>query len=71
MSEKPPDKLPGYHSFLLRLWKENNNAGTVKGKPTVWRGSLQIPGSRVPILFNSLEELTGYLFDLIGKQRNG
>jgi hypothetical protein len=44
-----------YLSYLLRMWQ------TSDGKKTVWRASLQSPGSEEQHGFASLEELTDFI----------
>ena len=46
---------PTYHSYLLRLWRVDN-----AGQP-VWRVSLEAPGSRAQLHFESLSALCVYL----------
>ena len=46
---------PRYLSYLLRLWQ------TSDGKTSVWRASLQSPGSEERLGFASLEELLDFL----------
>jgi hypothetical protein len=45
----------GYQSYLLRLWQ------TSDGRKTLWRASLQSPGSEERHGFASLEELMSFL----------
>ena len=46
---------PTYRSYLLRLWWADN-----AGQP-VWRFSLEVPGSRTQLHFESLRTLCVYL----------
>ena len=52
---KGPGDMPGYVSYLLRLWREEG------GQTARWRGSLQDSLSGERVGFASLEELFGYL----------
>ena len=46
---------PTYRSYLLRLWRADN-----AGQP-VWRVSLEVPGNRAQLHFESLAALCVYL----------
>lgn len=48
-------KQQRYLSYLLRMWQ------TSDGKKTIWRASLQRPGSQELQGFASLEELVDFL----------
>jgi hypothetical protein len=48
-------KQQRYLSYLLRIWQ------TSDGKKTIWRASLQSPGSQELHGFASLEELVDFL----------
>ena len=61
MPEDNSDTFKDYHSFLLRLWLENNQlkqSGTIK---PVWRASLKNPQTGQSFAFSSVEELCTYL----------
>ena len=61
MSEKPKGPIHPIQdriSFLLRLWRSNENEGSD------WQASLEIPGTGKRIGFASLEQLFAYLMDL-------
>jgi hypothetical protein len=50
-----PREVPGYYSYLLRLWREKGSASIQ------WRASLQDPHSRERIGFAHLDELVAFL----------
>jgi hypothetical protein len=68
MPEKPSHRMPGYHSFLLRLWRENNDAQRGSSSHPVWRGSLQLTDSGEQLIFTNLEDLFNFLMDLTKSQ---
>jgi hypothetical protein len=56
----PAGEVPGYQSYLLRLWRE-------KGRASIqWRASLQDPHSGDRVGFAHLDELVGFLREQIG-----
>jgi hypothetical protein len=59
MPPNPTGRLPRYHTFLLRLWEEAENAG--------WRFSLENPHTGERIGFRSADELARYLRDWSGR----
>ena len=64
MPEDKPDTMKGYHSFLLRLWLENDRlkeSGTIN---SVWRASLKNSITNQIIAFSSLEELCIFLYKI-------
>ena len=60
------NKRPDYISYLLRLWRNGDNASsqTKHKRATTWRASLQRPQNGRRIGFLCLE----YLFDFLRKQ---
>jgi hypothetical protein len=52
---KGPEDVPGYISYLLRLWREKS------GQTTWWRASLQDPLSGQRVGFAQLDELVAFL----------
>ena len=57
---KDPEEAPGYHSYLLRLWRETDSASTR------WRASLQDPLSGHRVGFAHLDELVAFLRERTG-----
>ena len=57
---KDPEEAPGYHSYLLRLWRETGSASTR------WRASLQDPLSGHRVGFAHLDELVAFLQERTG-----
>ena len=56
----PPGDVPGYQSYLLRLWRE-------KGRASIqWRASLQDPHSSERVGFAHLDELIAFLREQTG-----
>jgi hypothetical protein len=53
--QKGPSEVPGYYSYLLRLWREKGSASIQ------WRTSLQDPHSGERIGFAHLDELVAFL----------
>jgi hypothetical protein len=49
------NKQPTYHSYLLRLWREEH------GGQFIWRASLEIPGDEKRRAFADLAALFGFL----------
>lgn len=49
------EEVPGYVSYLLRLWRER------LGQTSLWRASLQDPHSGERVGFAHLDELFAYL----------
>ena len=55
-----PGNVPGYQSYLLRLWRE-------KGRTSIqWRASLQDPHSGDRVGFAHLDELIAFLREQTG-----
>jgi hypothetical protein len=67
MPEKPSHWMSGYHSFLLRLWRENHETQKISSADPVWRGSLQCTDSGEVLVFTTLEDLFNFLIDLTTK----
>jgi hypothetical protein len=57
--------MSGYHSFLLRLWRETNKVSERRFGHPIWRASLKKPDSTELLVFANLEELVDYLYKLI------
>ena len=57
---RDPEEAPGYHSYLLRLWRETGSASTR------WRASLQDPVSGHRVGFAHLDELVAFLRERTG-----
>lgn len=49
------DKATAYQSYLLRVWRADND-----GRP-VWRFSLQPVGARSPLVFDDVNALMAFL----------
>jgi hypothetical protein len=65
MPEESSDSMLGYHSFLIRLWVENDDlAGNDSAHP-IWRASLEDPRSDQLFVFSGLRDLCNYLESLI------
>lgn len=56
-----PGGQKDYVSYLLRMWRESSEGGTAHTSETLWRASLQCPGSGKRLAFASLEELVLFL----------
>ncbi len=55
MDRTHPGDRKGYFSYLLRLWRASEDAGTA------WRASLRRPGTEEAMGFANLDELFAYL----------
>ncbi|MEJ2735098.1 MAG: hypothetical protein P8189_16290 [Anaerolineae bacterium] len=58
--QKGPREVPGYYSYLLRLWREKGSASIQ------WRASLQDPHSSERVGFAHLDELVAFLREQTG-----
>jgi hypothetical protein len=58
--QKGPREVPGYYSYLLRLWREKGSASIQ------WRASLQDPHSSERVGFAHLDELAAFLREQTG-----
>jgi hypothetical protein len=58
--QKESGEVPGYRSYLLRLWREMGTGSTW------WRASLQDPRSGERVGFAHLDELFAFLREQIG-----
>jgi hypothetical protein len=56
------DKAETYRSYLLRVWRNDND-----GRP-VWRFSLESTGGDPPVIFGTPDELLAFLVYLYGPQ---
>ena len=52
-----------YFSYLLRIWRLENDAGSLSTKESIWRVSLECTRSRTRVTFTSLEDLLYFLQD--------
>lgn len=61
MPEDKSGTTKEYHSFLLRLWLENDQLKENNCVHPVWRASLKNPQTGQSFVFSSVEELYAYL----------
>ena len=58
---------PGYVSYLVRLWRDDDAAPDYGQRPAPWRWSLQNPHTGQRLGFPSLEALFDYLREQANK----
>lgn len=52
-----------YFSYLLRIWRLENDEGSTSSKQNIWRVSLESTRTRTRVMFTSLEDLIYFLED--------
>jgi len=57
------DTKEAYFSYLLRIWRLENDEGSTSSKQNIWRVSLESTRTRTRVMFTSLEDLLYFLQD--------
>jgi hypothetical protein len=52
-----------YFSYLLRIWRLQNDEGLTSSEKNIWRVSLESTQTRTRVMFTSLEDLIYFLQD--------
>lgn len=52
-----------YFSYLLRIWRLENDEGLTSSEKNIWRVSLESTQTRTRVMFTSLEDLIYFLQD--------
>ncbi len=52
-----------YFSYLLRIWRLENDEGLTSSEKNIWRVSLESTQTRTRVMFTSLEDLAYFLQD--------
>jgi len=52
-----------YFSYLLRIWRLENDEGLTSSEKNIWRVSLESTRTRTRVMFTSLEDLAYFLED--------